>query len=189
MQISPLLELLAISYHIGSALVENPIVSSTLARRIQKLGAYFAAAQLITNALKEPTVLPLKDKISFVEVLPPERVRVTVSSNFLDISNSCASSKGEDRVQWNQLTAAFPVLKDHVEPPQGERAITTSVHCELTIAAHLFQKYKDVKARRTFDIGISKRTCWLCQRYLNFLGQSCGMRFIFSKYHGKIYPG
>jgi hypothetical protein len=30
--------------------------------------AYFAAAQLITNTLKEPTVLPPKDKTSFVEV-------------------------------------------------------------------------------------------------------------------------
>ena len=98
-------------------------------------------------------------------------------------------SKGEDCVQWNQLITAFPALKDHVEPPQGERAIMTSVHCELTLAAHLFQKYKDDKARKTFDIGISKRTCWLCQRYLNFLGQSCGMRFVVSKYHGKIYPG
>lgn len=63
------MELLKISHYIGRALRKDPIVSSTtLIRRIQKLGDYVGAAKIITKALEAPTVFGLRNAIRFIEV-------------------------------------------------------------------------------------------------------------------------
>src|SRR4051812_8022322 len=38
------------------------------------------------------------------------------------------------------------------------------------------------------ETGISKYSCWLCQKYLEFLSIS-GLNFIIAGYHEKLYPG
>jgi hypothetical protein len=113
--------------------------------------------------------------------------------NFLHIVNSYAVSRGERPIDWGYLTDAFPLLRNR-EAQDGEMTVTTSVHCECTIAAHIWQNFQ--KHSKVFEIGTSKRSCWLCEKYLEFLIQSdsdstptSSTRFIVSGYQGKVHSG
>ena len=70
----------------------------------------------------------------------------------------------------------------------------TSVHCECTVAVHMFQKVSEYANKGTrpssVDIGISKHSCWFCQKYLEFVLQSTwGMRFVVTGYQEEIQAG
>ena len=64
--------------------------------------------------------------------------------------------------------------------------VTTSDHCELNLALNA------IKSGRTLapiKIGVSRRICWLCEQYLDFLSESKGAQILISKYQGKIHSG
>jgi len=64
-----ILQLVDLSYRIGRALREDPILSNpTLVRRIQKLGDYLGAVLSITETLASPHIFNLRAAIRFAEV-------------------------------------------------------------------------------------------------------------------------
>lgn len=115
-------------------------------------------------------------------------------SNLFDILNSYyTSTRGSHHhIDREELIIAFPLLRDE-EEPIGEVRITTSVHCECTIASHM---PKRVLGRETFDrfrpksikIGISD-FCWFCEKYMKCLQTNSLVRFIVSGYQRKIQAG
>ncbi len=64
--------------------------------------------------------------------------------------------------------------------------VTTSDHCELTLALNAI---KSGLTLAPIKIGVSKRICWLCEQYLDFLSESKGARILISEYQGKIHSG
>jgi hypothetical protein len=117
--------------------------------------------------------------------------------NFLHIVNSYADIRDSRHIEWEELINAFPLLKDEMKPPtEGETKVTTSVHCECTIAVHMLRKFLERQntVHRTrpkfIGIGISKYSCWLCEKYIEFLVQSNAfVRFTVAGYQGKIQSG
>jgi len=106
--------------------------------------------------------------------------------------NSYATSKYGDHTEWKRLTRAFPLLGGYFSAPKGELKVKTSAHCECTISAHMFQKFQKANPK-VFEIGTSKRPCFLCQKYIEFLvgdiDLTSSMRFIISGYQGKVRIG
>ena len=109
----------------------------------------------------------------------------------MDTINAYADTTRVRHIQWDKLVAAYPSLVGKAEPAQGVTSLTASVHCECTVAIHMFQKLSGIWATpRSVDIGISKYSCWFCQKYLEFVLQSSwGMKFIVTGYQGKIQAG
>jgi OTT_1508-like deaminase len=129
-----------------------------------------------------------------MKIKAPGQRAHSMPKRFLEVVNNYAVSQGKPRVQWQDLCNAFPPLKDRPEPPEGDIKVTTSVHCECTIATYLLKK--TLAQPKVCEIGISKRSCWLCQRYLEFLVEPDSdlaptqpSRFIVSGYQGKIHSG
>ena len=109
----------------------------------------------------------------------------------MNIVNSYADSIEACHIGWEELIQAYPELKDWTEPTEGPMQITTSVHCECTIAVHMLRIFQriDQRTRPTFvEIGISKHSCWLCQKYLEFLS-AWRLWFVIAGFQGKIHPG
>jgi OTT_1508-like deaminase len=109
--------------------------------------------------------------------------------NFLEIINNYAASNGKPTIEWGDICNSFPSLSTEV-PQKGDMKVTTSVHCECTVASYLLE---NIPAQSIFEIGISKRSCWLCGRYLGFLAEPDGStraaKFVVSGFQGKIHAG
>ena len=107
--------------------------------------------------------------------------------------NAYADARGTRHIEWGELVTAYPSLADKAEPAQGVTPLTTSVHCECTVAIHMFQKISekvDWRTPRSVDIGVSKHSCWFCQKYLEFVLQSFWRtKFVVTAYQGKIQAG
>ena len=129
-----------------------------------------------------------------MKVKPCEQTIHQVPKDFVRILNNYAVEIGESQVQWENLCDTFPSLKERAKPEDGDMKVTASVHCECTIATHLWENA--VVRPKPFEIGVSKRCCWLCQKYLEFLvepGDSSVLaptsKFLVSGYQGKIHSG
>lgn len=68
----------------------------------------------------------------------------------------------------------------------GNATVTTSCHCELTLALRAIESEYTITA---IKIGVSKRICWLCEQYLEFLSHNQKVRLLVSQYQGKIHAG
>jgi hypothetical protein len=113
-----------------------------------------------------------------------------VLRNFLHIINAYADSRKTRHIEWDELTEAYPSLENTVEPKDGNTSVTMSVHCECTLAIRLLLEYANRRTPPKFaEIGISKYSCWLCQKYLDFLFSASEMRFIVTGYQGKMQAG
>ena len=111
---------------------------------------------------------------------------------FLNIVNRYAQCRDENDISWEDLTETFPLLTNKTEPPDGNVPVTSSVHCECTISIKMLEGFQDQNLhRRSVKIGVSKQTCWLCQRYLEFLERNLNpeVKFIVSGFQGKIHAG
>ncbi|KAN0072480.1 hypothetical protein V8E54_009409 [Elaphomyces granulatus] len=163
------LELLTLSYYISCALIKDPILRNTaLIGRIQRLGDYYGAVRTITRALGDPVVL--RKEIHFIEIKPPPPVEHFMPKNFLSIINSYADFTRSCGTTWNELSRAYSIGK---EPTEGQLKVTANVHCECTIATYMVEKFREQGKRATcINIGISKYSCWFCEKYLEFLTQS-----------------
>lgn len=40
-----------------------------------------------------------------------------------------------------------------------------------------------------FEIGVSKGTCWLCEKFIGYLQARDNSRYLLTKFHGKVKPG
>lgn len=109
--------------------------------------------------------------------------------NFLDAVNSYAAREENHVViKWDDLINAFPILRDE-KKPAGEVKVTTSVHCECTVAVHMLRKLRERPLNRPVEIGIYKYSCWLCGKYLKYLSRGSLVQFVVSGFQGKIQPG
>lgn len=68
----------------------------------------------------------------------------------------------------------------------GNATVTTSCHCELTLALRGIESENTVTP---IKIGVSKCICWLCEQYLEFLSHNQNVRLLVSQYQGKIHAG
>ena len=68
----------------------------------------------------------------------------------------------------------------------GNATVTTSCHCELTLALRAIESGSTAIP---IKIGVSKSICWLCEQYLEFLTNNQNVRFLVSQYQGKIHAG
>ncbi len=64
-----------------------------------------------------------------------------------------------------------------VATTNNNATVTTSDHCELTLALNAI---KSGPTLSPIKIGVSKRICWICERYLDFLSESKGVRILIS---------
>lgn len=68
----------------------------------------------------------------------------------------------------------------------GNATVTTSCHCELTLALRAIESEYTITP---IKIGVSKGICWLCEQYLEFLSHNQKVRLLVSQYQGKIHAG
>lgn len=68
----------------------------------------------------------------------------------------------------------------------GNAKVTTSCHCELTLALRAIESGNTAIP---IKIGVSKSICWLCEQYLEFLSHNENVRILVSQYQGKIHAG
>ena len=68
----------------------------------------------------------------------------------------------------------------------GNATVTTSCHCELTLALRAIESEYTMTP---IKIGVSKGVCWLCKQYLEFLSHNQKVRLLVSQYQGKIHAG
>ena len=68
----------------------------------------------------------------------------------------------------------------------GSVPITVSAHCELTLALHALNS---ISKPKTIEIGVSKRLCWLCQKFVELLNTTGLIKVLVSEYQGKIHAG
>jgi hypothetical protein len=120
-------------------------------------------------------------------VKPPELVAHLVPRNFLHAINPYADSTNARRVELEELITTYPSMRN-VEPAEGIASVTTSVHSECTIAVHMIQEFLGHHLQ-IVDIGISKYSCWFCQRYLELLMSVAKTRFVVAGYQGKLQAG
>ncbi|KAI9770548.1 MAG: hypothetical protein M1840_003138 [Geoglossum simile] len=184
-----------LSRYIGIALRTDPIIgNATIVRRIQKLGDYVGAVQTLVKMLLDPAIYEFRQAIKFTEVKPAKQSIHLMPKNFLKVLNDYAIRRGKPQVQWRELCHSFPSLNDRVEPGDGDMKVTTSIHCECTIATYLLDR---AAGRPTaFEIGVSKRCCWLCEKYLQVLVEpddssilAPRSSFTVSGYQEKIHSG
>lgn len=98
--------------------------------------------------------------------------------------NDYAIERRIPTIPFDTLKYAYPnttplVLED------GDRTqnVTSTVHPECTVAMHMVS----LQRRREFvEIGCSKGSCWLCERYLSL---DTRLKFHVSNPHGKLQPG
>lgn len=104
--------------------------------------------------------------------------------DYLRIVNGYAIERRIPTITFDTLKNAYPntasiVLKD----ADRTQNITCTVHAECTVAMHM------VSLRRHWEfveIGCSKGSCWLCERYLSL---DTRLKSHVSNVHGKLQPG
>ncbi|MCJ1470267.1 hypothetical protein MMC07_008912 [Pseudocyphellaria aurata] len=164
----------------GSSLRHYPM----LLRRVQKLGAYFGAAGHVTTLLTNPTSFKLRGSINFIEIPPMPLSNVLVPRNLANLLNEHAKGKlhGE-QVALEDMAIKFPSLSF---PETGSAPVRVSTHCELTQALHAL---RSPSKPATIQIGVSKRLCWLCQKFFENLNGTGAVRVLASENQGKIHAG
>ena len=97
--------------------------------------------------------------------------------------NEHGSKSGEKSIKLEDVALKFPHL---TLPDTGNGKVKLSCHCELTIALHRMKTHQTPTA---IKIGVSKRVCWLCQKYLERLSAHYNVRILISEYQGKCRAG
>lgn len=60
------------------------------------------------------------------------------------------------------------------------------MHAECTLALHALGLRRDWKS---VELGVSKGSCWLCEKFLRGVLAARGVEFLLSGFHGKLQPG
>lgn len=97
--------------------------------------------------------------------------------------NEDAKKSHGDQVTLKDIESKYP---NQSFPETGSVSITVSAHCELTLALHALHSPSKPK---TVEIGVSKRLCWLCQKFVENLKVAGTIRVFMSENQGKIHAG
>ena len=117
------------------------------------------------------------------QVIPPEQQVVKIPKSICTLLNEDATKKDQEHVTAENVNAKFPEI---CTKTTENAEVTMSYHCEITLALRAFKsKYTSTPIK----IGVSKRICWLCEKYLKFLSHSQNVRILISEYQGKINAG
>ena len=97
--------------------------------------------------------------------------------------NEDAKKSHGDQVTPKDIESKYP---NQTCSETGSVPITVSSHCELTLALHALNC---PSKPRTIEIGVSKRLCWLCQKFVKYLNVAGLIQVFMSEYQGKIHAG
>lgn len=105
-------------------------------------------------------------------------------SDYLQIVNGYAIERRIPTITFDKLKNAYPNTSSVVlKGADRTQSVTYTVHAECTVAMHM------VALQRPWEfveIGCSKGSCWLCERYLSLDSR---LQFHVSNVHGKLQPG
>lgn len=101
----------------------------------------------------------------------------------VEIINENSKEKGHELITFEGLSDSYPHQEFNKD---RHNTFTVTSHCELNVATHF---YHNRGTSRIVEIGVSKRLCWLCQRYLEILLLFKKMRVVVSGNQGKIHAG
>jgi hypothetical protein len=105
-------------------------------------------------------------------VLPPAVERVEVSSGSLQVlslrCHEIISDDLEEPGDWNLVTNAYTEAQPG-DPVVGEKTITFTQHCEITLALDMLKRAQLRLSNTKIEIGVSKACCEWCCQYLNLL--------------------
>ena len=148
----------------------------------------------ITSLLKIPAYNKLLPYLTFEAYNPqttnnfsqaahPIHQTVQIPISVCTLLNEDAKKQDEEYVTDEDVKTKYPEL---TVATTNNATVTTSDHCELTLALNAI---KSGPTLAPIKIGVSKRICWLCKQYLDFLSESKGVRILISEYQGKIHSG
>lgn len=119
------------------------------------------------------------------QVRPPPQTTIRVPSNVALLLNQLGQQDNLPTIAHEDVTKSFPSLNLAPENARDSR-VTVSCHCELTVALHAI-KYLPYSG--LIELGVSKRVCWLCEKFLEKLSSQSGNRILVSEYQGKCHAG
>ena len=117
------------------------------------------------------------------QIIPPAQQVVKIPKNICTLLNEDATKKDKEHVTAEYVNAKFPEI---CTKTTENTTVTMSCHCEITLA---LRALKSKCTSTPIKIGVSKRICWLCEKYLKFLSHSQNVRILVSEYQGKIHAG
>ena len=162
--------------------------------------AYFGATRRTRLLLANPAFFNLRSSIEFYEV----NASYPFQSDLVSLRLLTGPSGNAKNRSTSQSYCRNP---KHRYETQGARASylrglsrkvlglgyrnkwhynSHSEHCELTLALHHSDSPNSSQA---LEIGISKRSCWLCQQFLGSLSKCMASRILVSENQGKVHSG
>lgn len=84
------------------------------------------------------------------------------------------------------LCSAYPGATIPSVTQKDTLTVTHSVHAECTLAMYMISTHPDWNY---IELGVSKGSCWMCEKLLDHLHQSRGTNFLVSNFHGKLQAG
>lgn len=97
--------------------------------------------------------------------------------------NENARKHDQEELALDDISLKYPEL--HL-PETGSTPVTISTPCELTLILHTLQQSTIPKP---IEIGVSRRLCWLCQRFVESLVRNTNHPIVYSEKQGKIHAG
>lgn len=105
-------------------------------------------------------------------------------TDYILILNSYANERTMVTTSYDELKTVFPGTTTLTpEDSLKSQRVTFSVHAECTIGVFMASRGRPWEF---VEIGCSKGSCWLCERYLE---QDTRLKFHVSNVHGKLQPG
>ena len=117
------------------------------------------------------------------QVIPPAQKTVQIPKSICTLLNEDATKTDQEHVTERDVETKFP---QSCTETTGNATVTTSCHCELTLALRGIESECTITP---IKIGVSKRICWLCEQYLDFLSHNQRVRLLVSQYQSKIHAG
>lgn len=128
--------------------------------------------------------------LTCIQVLPPTPQMSSYSGDYVATLNRFGASCGLDAVTASAVHAVYPC---NPEPPLTQpravpamKRVTHSIHAECTLAIHAIAMHREWKY---VELGISKGSCWMCQKFIHDVLAPHGVKFLVSYFHGKLQPG
>lgn len=150
-----------------------------------------ASGGRVPPGLSPCSICDLTSRLTCIQVRPPTPQISTYSEDYVATLNRFAVSCGLDPVTPGALHAAYPRNPDaHQRQPTravpAMQRVTHSVHAECTLAMHAIAMHCEWKF---VELGISKGSCWLCEKFMHNVLAPHGVKFLVSYFHGKLQPG
>lgn len=122
----------------------------------------------------------------FPQVTPQPPSTTLYPKDYIVILNRFAAERGLQPLTMETLRGAYPGATMPSVSQKDTLAVTHSVHAECTLAMYMILMRPDWNY---IELGVSKGSCWMCEKLLQHLHQSRGTNFLVSNFHGKLQSG